>query len=30
VYRNDIAQDTRVVALVEFLAAHIIPALSLR
>ncbi len=30
VYRNDRAQDTRVVALVEFLAAHIIPALSVR
>ena len=30
VYRNEIAQDDRVVALVEFLAAHIIPALSAR
>jgi DNA-binding transcriptional LysR family regulator len=30
VYRNEIAQDERVVALVEFLAAHIIPALAAR
>ncbi len=30
VYRTEMAQDERVVALVEFLAAHIIPALSTR
>lgn len=30
VYRNELAKDRRVVALVEFLAAHIIPALNAR